>query len=90
MKLSIVRYTEREQARVEYPVRIVSPPQASTCCTEMNRSRIGHPESDEGQSYFYKRCRVCGHTVRFFFSPRHKSTAYEIGVFRRRGGQTIH
>ena len=90
MKLSIVQYSEREEARVEYPIRIVSPPQPSTCCTEGNRMQIGKPESEEGESYFYKRCRVCGHTVRFFFSPRYKSTAFEVQAFRRRAGQTIH
>lgn len=90
MKLSIVHYTEREQARVEYPLRIVSPPRPSSCCIERNRTQIGQTENDEGESYFYKRCSVCGHTVRFFFSPRFKPTSFEVRAFERRRGQTIH
>lgn len=90
MKLSIVQYSEQEKARVDYPFRIVSPPRPSICCVEGNRTQIGQPESEEGESYIYKRCRVCGHTVRFFFCPRYKSTALEVRAFRRRAGQTIH
>ncbi len=90
MKFSIVRYKEVEQARVEYPVRIVSPPQASICCVERNRTQVGRTETDAGDNYCYKRCRVCGHTVRFFFSPRYKSSAFEVRVFEERCGQTLH
>ena len=87
---SIVHYTDRELAREEYPSRIVSPLAPANCCVEQNRIRIGRVEAEQGDSYFYKRCRVCGHTVRFFFSPRHKSTSYEIRALIERPGHTIH
>ena len=87
---SIVRYTDREQAREEYPFRIISPPVPSGCCVEKNRICVGGLQVDQGDTYVYKRCRVCGHTVRFFFSPRHKSTSFETRALAERQGHTIH
>ncbi len=87
---SIVHYTDREQAREEYPFRIVSPLTPAGCCVAQNRIRIGRVEAEQGDSYFYKRCRVCGHTVRFFFSPRHKSSSFERMALSERSGHTIH
>ena len=88
--MSIVEYTDREEPTAEYPERIVSPPSASTCCVEANRERVGGVEAEEGETYFYKRCRVCGHTVRFFFTPRYKSTSLEARILEDRQSATLH
>jgi hypothetical protein len=88
--VSIVLYTDRDRPLEEYPRRIISPARPSSCCVEENRERIGGVEQEAGEAYFYKRCRVCGHTVRFFFAPRYKSTAFEAQALRQRGGQTLH
>lgn len=88
--MSIVQYTVSEKARDEYPHRIVSPPQPSPCCVESNRERVGGVEVEDGEAYFYKRCRCCGHTVRFFFPLRYKSTNYEQIVLLTRAGETLH
>jgi hypothetical protein len=31
--------------------------------------RIGHPEFDANWRFFYKRCRICGYSVRCFYAP---------------------
>lgn len=68
---SIVEYDERKAARNSYPKQIVSPPQPSQCCSS-NMEQIGEVEEDGNWLYVYKRCGVCGYTVRHFLmlSPR--------------------
>jgi hypothetical protein len=31
--------------------------------------RVGEIETDEGRTYYYRRCRMCGYTVRHFSVP---------------------
>ena len=88
--MSIVEYTDRKAARIQYPRRIVSPLTSSACCVEGNRQRVGGTEVEEGETFFYKRCRVCGHTVRFFFRPRTQATRLEIEIMRERASATLH
>ncbi|OGP85985.1 MAG: hypothetical protein A2Y95_11210 [Deltaproteobacteria bacterium RBG_13_65_10] len=88
--MSIVEYTDRKAAIAEYPQKIISPRAPSTCCVEGNRERVGEVQDEDGETYFYKRCRVCGHTVKFFFTPRHKSTFFEIWVYLSRKKATLH
>lgn len=68
---SIVEYDERKSAINAYPERIVSPPQPNDCCPS-GMEQVGDVEEDGNWLYVYKRCRVCGYTVRHFLmmSPR--------------------
>ncbi len=65
---SIIVYTTGQKPRNEYPKRIVSPPFPSACCTDAHRERIGKIHEELGRNYYYKRCRVCGHTVKYYFN----------------------
>ena len=65
---SIIVYTADQKPRNDYPRRIVSPPLPSGCCTDANRLRIGKVHEELGRNYYYKRCRVCGHTVKYYFN----------------------
>ncbi len=51
-----------------YPKRIVSPTKPSRCCAG-HMERIGHPEIDADWRFYYKRCTVCGYSVRCFYAP---------------------
>ncbi len=60
---TIVEYTDARSPRNEYPDRIVSPLQAGPCCfTDMEN--VGVPAVEGRWRYQYRRCRVCGFTVR--------------------------
>ncbi len=62
--MTIVRYDPDTKPKDRYPREIVSPPSPSACCLE-EMKRTGKMEREEGGwPYFYKRCRVCGYTVR--------------------------
>lgn len=62
---TIVHYTTGEAPRNDYPRRIVSPPLAGACClSEM--APLGSIHRDDECPYIYRRCRICGHTVRHF------------------------
>ena len=62
---TIVEYTLSKPLLNAYPRRIVSPPSPSSCCTGA-MVLIGKRETDGPWRYQYKRCRVCGYTVRVF------------------------
>ena len=64
---NIIRYTEEEEPRNEYPKRIVSPPAASTCCTDENRTMVGNVREIDGFKFCYKICDTCGHAVKYYF-----------------------
>ena len=65
---TIVEYTREKRAENAYPIRIVSPPCPKECCAG-NMEQIGQIENDEGRTYYYRRCRTCGYTVRHFPVP---------------------
>jgi hypothetical protein len=65
---SIIVYTSSQKPRNDYPRRIVSPPLPSACCTDANRLRIGKIHEELGRNYYYKMCKVCGHTVKYYFN----------------------
>lgn len=67
----IVEYDEQKQAINAYPERIISPPQPGDCCAA-GMEQVGNVEEDGSWLYVYKRCRVCGYTVRHFLmmSPK--------------------
>jgi hypothetical protein len=62
---TIVEYTERMRPENRYPVRLVSPTSAGACC-ERDMQPIGVPEPDGRWIFEYRRCRMCGFTVRAF------------------------
>jgi hypothetical protein len=64
---NIIRYTDDQEPKNEYPRRIISPTQASACCTEENREVVGTVREVDGFKYCYKICQECGHAVRYFY-----------------------
>ncbi len=64
---TIVEYTDEKAPLNMYPKRIISPTRGKECCAR-NMEQIGGVRRDEQRSYFYRRCRVCGYTVRHFVS----------------------
>lgn len=65
---SIIQYRDDLPPANEYPRRIVSPAAPSRCCFDHMR-RIGQPSIDDNWRFYYKRCMVCGYTVRCFYAP---------------------
>lgn len=79
MKTTIVEYTDEKAPINEYPRRIVSPTRGKSCCAR-NMEQIGGIKGEERRDYFYRRCRVCGYTVRHFIPtppPDRPSTSWE-------------
>lgn len=67
--MTIVRYDPDTTPKDRYPRLIVSPVSPSPCCAK-GMKRTGRKERGEGGwPYFYKRCQVCGYTVREFLGP---------------------
>jgi len=64
---NIIRYTDEQEPKNEYPRRIISPTQAGACCNEENREVVGTVREVDGFKYCYKICQECGHAVRYFY-----------------------
>lgn len=64
---TIVEYTDVKPALDAYPKHIISPSIGNACCAQ-NMVQIGGVEREEQRAYFYRRCPVCGFTVRHFLS----------------------
>jgi hypothetical protein len=64
---TIVEYTDEKPRLNMYPKRIVSPGKGKACCAR-KMEQIGGIEREGERSYFYRRCKVCGYTVRHFLS----------------------
>jgi hypothetical protein len=65
---NIIEYRDDLAPSNDYPRRIVSPSAPSRCCFD-HMARIGRPAIDFNWRFFYKRCTVCGYTVRCFYAP---------------------
>jgi hypothetical protein len=65
---SIIEYRNDQPAINDYPRRIVSPTTSSACCMQ-RMERIGRSAVDAAWRFYYKRCAVCGYTVRCFYAP---------------------
>lgn len=65
---SIIEYRDDRTAMNDYPRRIVSPTAPSACCAD-HMQRVGRPAFDGNWRFFYKRCTICGYTVRCFYAP---------------------
>lgn len=84
--MTIVRYDPDTKPKDRYPREIVSPPSPSACCLE-EMKRTGKMERGEwGWPYFYKRCQVCGYTVREFLEPAEMEKRVLESIRRRREG----
>jgi hypothetical protein len=79
---NIIRYTEEEPPRNDYPRRIISPPNPARCCKDENRESVGNVREVDGFKYCYKICTVCGHAVRFFF-PAVEGTSKAVKDYRQ-------
>ena len=79
---NIIRYTDDEKPRNDYPKKIVSPTRPSTCCNDENRETVGVMREVEGFKFCYKICQVCGHAVRFYF-PAVESTNEAVKEYRQ-------
>lgn len=79
---NIIRYSEAEAPRNDYPKRIVSPPRPKSCCTDENRDMVGKVQEVDGFKFCYKICRTCGHAVKFFF-PAVESTSPAVKEYRQ-------
>jgi hypothetical protein len=78
---NIVKYTDAEPPRNEYPKKIVSPTLPRACCTEENRETVGTNRQVEGFKLCYKICRTCGHAVRYFY-PAVKTNDEAVRQYR--------
>ncbi|HWU36097.1 MAG TPA: hypothetical protein VN203_00550 [Candidatus Acidoferrum sp.] len=65
---NIVEYRDDRAPANDYPQRIVSPTMPSACCMD-HMQQIGHSGIDADWRFFYKRCPICGYTVRCFYAP---------------------
>ena len=79
---NIIRYTDAEKPRNDYPKKIVSPSTPSTCCTEANRTTVGSVRELEGFKFVYKICDSCGHAVRFYY-PAVEGTSAAVKNYRQ-------
>ncbi len=64
---SIVEYRDNVQPLNEYPARIISPSRPSACCAD-HMDILGPARIEGLWRYVYRRCAVCGYTVRNFYA----------------------
>ena len=79
---NIIRYTDEERPRNDYPRRIVSPVRASKCCKDENREIVGSMREIDGFKFCYKICTKCGHAVKFYF-PAVETTNDAVREYRQ-------
>ncbi len=79
---NIIRYTDDEPPRNDYPRKIVSPPSPSDCCSEDSRVMVGNVKEIDGFKFCYKICGECGHAVKFYF-PAAGSTSAAVKEYRQ-------
>jgi hypothetical protein len=65
---TIIEYRTDVPPANDYPRRIVSPPAPSACCLAQ-MVQVGPGGIDAHWRFHYKRCPVCGYTVRWFYAP---------------------
>ncbi|MDX1648593.1 MAG: hypothetical protein R3263_01945 [Myxococcota bacterium] len=79
---NIIRYSDDEEPRNDYPKKIVSPTQPSRCCKDENRVTVGQVREVDGFKFCYKICETCGHAVRFFY-PAADGTSTAVKSYRQ-------
>ena len=65
---TIVEYSRQKKAINAYPARIISPPAPGDCCSSL-AIQVGEVQDEQGWPFVYRRCAVCGFTVRHL-APR--------------------
>ena len=78
---NIIKYVDDEEPRNEYPKRIISPTNTSSCCKDDNREIVGNTKEIEGFKFCYKICSKCGHAVKFYF-PSIETTIPQVKEYR--------
>lgn len=79
---NIIKYTDSEKPRNDYPKKIVSPVNPSDCCGDETREIIGNMKEIDGFKFCYKICTECGHAVKFYF-PAAGSTSQAVKEYRQ-------
>ncbi len=79
---NIIRYSDEEEAKNDYPRKIVSPTRPSRCCTEENRDVVGNVREVDGFKFCYKICQSCGHAVRYYY-PAVEGTSQAVRNYRQ-------
>ena len=79
---NIIRYTDGEKPRNDYPKKIVSPVNPSPCCSDDNRELVGNVKEIDGFKFCYKICNDCGHAVKFYF-PAAGTTSTAVKEYRQ-------
>ena len=79
---NIIRYTDDEKPRNEYPKKIVSPVGPSECCSDETREMVGNIREIDGFKFCYKICAECGHAVKFYY-PAAGSTSTAVKEYRQ-------
>ena len=80
---NIIRYTNEEAPRNEYPKRIVSPPQPSGCCSDENREVVGNMREVDGFKFCYKICRKLRPRGEVLFPGRRLARATAVKEYRQ-------
>ena len=65
---TIVEYNRQKKTINAYPTKIVSPPVSGDCCSS-STVQVGEVQDEIGWPFVYRRCAVCGFTVRHL-APR--------------------
>ena len=79
---NIIRYTDDEAPRNDYPKKIISPVHPSECCRDENRETVGSMREIDGFKFCYKICGECGHAVKFYF-PAAETTNAAVKEYRQ-------
>ena len=79
---NIIRYSDDDPPRNDYPKRIISPSRPSSCCRDVNREVVGSTREIDGFKFCYKICQKCGHAVKFYF-PAVDSTSEAVKEYRQ-------
>ena len=79
---NIIRYTDDEKPRNDYPKKIVSPTEPGACCTEENREVVGGNREIDGFKFAYKICGECGYALKFYF-PANQGTSEAVQSYRQ-------
>ena len=80
---NIIEYSDSEAPKNDYPRKIISPPRASSCCTNGSRIDVGSIREVEGFKFCYRVCQECGHAVKYFY-PSVESTSASLKAYRER------
>ena len=79
---NIIRYTDDEDPRNDYPRRIISPSKQSKGCGDDNRVMVGSMREIDGFKFCYKICETCGHAVKYYF-PAVEGTSTAVKNYRK-------